>query len=282
MYIKKVAVVGAGTMGADICYTIAMAGIPVVLRDVSREQLDHARQHIQELFQGRVARNKMSVGDVEDRMSFITFSGDLHDLESVTLAIEAVTEKLAVKKAVFRELDLVLPPLSMIVSNTSALSISHLATVTSRPTRVAGMHFFYPAHMMKLVEVIAGHQTSTETVEAVVRLSEEIRKIPVKVKECPGFVVNRILMASMAEVLRFKEEHRLDAASIDQVVTQNKIAPMGPFMLADALGLDVALEVANTLHKALGDRFRPSSELEQLVAEGHLGMKTGQGFYSYR
>ena len=110
MYIKKVAVVGAGTMGADICYTIAMAGIPVVLRDVSREQLDHARQHIQELFQGRVARNKMSVGDVEDRMSFITFSGDLHDLESVTLAIEAVTEKLAVKKAVFRELDLVLPP----------------------------------------------------------------------------------------------------------------------------------------------------------------------------
>ena len=136
--------------------------------------------------------------------------------------------------------------------------------------------------MMKLVEVIAGHQTSTETVEAVVRLSEEIRKIPVKVKECPGFVVNRILMASMAEVLRFKEEHRLDAASIDQVVTQNKIAPMGPFMLADALGLDVALEVANTLHKALGDRFRPSSELEQLVAEGHLGMKTGQGFYSYR
>ncbi|MCL4352456.1 MAG: 3-hydroxyacyl-CoA dehydrogenase family protein [Firmicutes bacterium] len=282
MYIKKVAVVGAGTMGADICYTIAMAGIPVVIRDVSNEQLDHARQHIQELFQGRVARNKMSPADVEDRMNFITFSGDLDDLDGVTLAIEAVTEKMAVKEAVFRELDQVLSPLSVIVSNTSALSISHLATVTSRPTRVAGMHFFYPAHMMKLVEVIAGDQTSSETVEAVMRLAEEIRKIPVKVKECPGFVVNRILMSSMAEVLRYKEEHQLEAASIDQVITQNKLAPMGPFMLADALGLDVALEVANTLYQSLGDRFKPSRELEQLVAEGHLGMKTGQGFYSYR
>jgi 3-hydroxyacyl-CoA dehydrogenase len=136
--------------------------------------------------------------------------------------------------------------------------------------------------MMKLVEVIAGDQTSSETVEAVMRLAEEIRKIPVKVKECPGFVVNRILMASMAEVLRYKEEHQLEAASIDQVITQNKLAPMGPFMLADALGLDVALEVANTLYQSLGDRFKPSRELEQLVAEGHLGMKTGQGFYSYR
>ena len=282
MYIKKVAVVGAGTMGADICYTIAMAGIPVVLRDVSRDQLAHARQHIGELFQGRVARNKMSPADAEDRMNFITFSGDLQDLDGVTLAIEAVTEKMSIKEAVFRELDQVLSPLSLIVSNTSALSISHLATVTSRPTRVAGMHFFYPAHMMKLVEVIAGDQTSAETIETVTRLAEEIRKIPVNVKECPGFVVNRILMASMAEVLRFKEEHQLDAASIDQAITQNKIAPMGPFMLADALGLDVALEVANTLNQALGDRFKPSRELEQLVAEGHLGMKTGQGFYSYR
>ncbi|MHB1955289.1 MAG: 3-hydroxyacyl-CoA dehydrogenase family protein [Sulfobacillus sp.] len=282
MYIKKVAVIGAGTMGADICYSIATAGIPVVLRDVSQDVLTRARQHIQELFDGRVARNKMSAADALDRMSFIVFSSNLDDMKDVTVAIEAVTEKMKVKQAVFRELDQILAPMALIVSNTSALSITELAQATRRPERVAGMHFFYPAHMMKLVEVIAGEKTSDETLYTVMRLAEEIRKIPVKVKECPGFVVNRVLMASMAEVLRFKEERGIDAATIDQVVAKNKIAPMGPFMLADALGLDVAYEVAQTLYQTLGDRFKPSDELKQLVLQGHLGVKTGQGFYSYR
>ncbi len=282
MYIKKVAVIGAGTMGADICYSIATAGIPVVLRDVSEDVLTRARQHIQELFDGRVARNKMSAADALDRMSFIVFSSNLDDMKDVTVAIEAVTEKMKVKQAVFRELDQILAPMALIVSNTSALSITELAQATRRPERVAGMHFFYPAHMMKLVEVIAGEKTSDETLYTVMRLAEEIRKIPVKVKECPGFVVNRVLMASMAEVLRFKEERGIDAATIDQVVTKNKIAPMGPFMLADALGLDVAYEVAQTLYQTLGERFKPSDELKQLVLQGHLGVKTGQGFYSYR
>ncbi|MHB1610089.1 MAG: 3-hydroxyacyl-CoA dehydrogenase family protein [Sulfobacillus sp.] len=282
MYIKKVAVIGAGTMGADICYSIATAGIPVVLRDVSEDVLTRARQHIQELFDGRVARNKMSAADALDRMSFIVFSSNLDDMKDVTVAIEAVTEKMKVKQAVFRELDQILAPMALIVSNTSALSITELAQATRRPERVAGMHFFYPAHMMKLVEVIAGEKTSDETLYTVMRLAEEIRKIPVKVKECPGFVVNRVLMASMAEVLRFKEERGIDAATIDQVVAKNKIAPMGPFMLADALGLDVAYEVAQTLYQTLGDRFKPSDELKQLVLQGHLGVKTGQGFYSYR
>ncbi len=282
MYIKKVAVIGAGTMGADICYSIATAGIPVVLRDVSEDVLTRARQHIQELFDGRVARNKMSAADALDRMSFIVFSSNLDDMKDVTVAIEAVTEKMKVKQAVFRELDQILAPMALIVSNTSALSITELAQATRRPERVAGMHFFYPAHMMKLVEVIAGEKTSDETLYTVMRLAEEIRKIPVKVKECPGFVVNRVLMASMAEVLRFKEERGIDAATIDQVVAKNKIAPMGPFMLADALGLDVAYEVAQTLYQTLGDRFKPSDELKQLVLQGHLGVKTGQVFYSYR
>ncbi len=281
MYVKKIAVVGAGTMGADICYTIATRGIPVVLRDVDEAQLTRAKKHIQELFDGRVGTNKMTLADAQDRMGFITFSSRLEDLDGVTLAIEAVTEQIRVKEAVFRELDQTLSSMALIVSNTSALSISHLAEVTGRPDRVAGMHFFYPAHMMKLVEVIAGDQSSDETIDTVMRLAEEIRKIPVRVKECPGFVVNRVLMASMAEVLRFKEEHDIAAAEIDQAITEAKIAPMGPFFLADALGLDVAYEVAQYLTQALGARFRPSDELKNMVAEGHLGMKTGHGFYSY-
>lgn len=281
MYIKKVAVVGAGTMGADICYTIATRGIPVVLRDVDESQLARAKQHIQELFDGRVGANKMTKSDAADRMGFITFSSHLDDLDGVSLAIEAVTEQMRIKEAVFRELDRTLSPLALIVSNTSALSISHLAAVTGRPDRVAGMHFFYPAHMMKLVEVIAGDHSSDETIDTVMRLAEEIRKIPVRVKECPGFVVNRILMASMAEVLRFKEEHTSAAAEIDQAITEAKVAPMGPFFLADALGLDVAYEVAQHLTQELGERFLPSQELKTLIAEGHLGMKNGRGFYSY-
>ncbi len=281
MYVKKVAVVGAGTMGADICYTIATRGIPVVLRDVDEAQLNRAKHHIEELFEGRVGTKKITAEDAADRLSFITFSSHLEDLQGVTVAIEAVTEQMRVKEAVFLELDRVLSPMALIVSNTSALSISHLAALTGRPDRVAGMHFFYPAHMMKLVEVIAGEHSSRETLDTVRGLAEEIRKIPVRVKECPGFVVNRVLMASMAEVLRFKEEHGLQAAEIDQVITESKLAPMGPFVLADALGLDVAYKVAEHLTQELGDRFRPSPELKTLVAEGHLGMKTGRGFYSY-
>lgn len=281
MYVKKVAVVGAGTMGADICYTIATRGIPVVLRDVDTAQLDRAKHHIEELFEGRVATKKMTAEEARDRLSFITFSSRLEDLEGVTVAIEAVTEQMSVKEAVFRELDRVLSPMAIIASNTSALSISHLAAITGRPDRVAGMHFFYPAHMMKLVEVIAGEHSSVETLATIRGLAEEIRKIPVRVKECPGFVVNRVLMASMAEVLRFKEEHGLAAAEIDQAITDTKLAPMGPFVLADALGLDVAYEVAEHLTLELGERFRPSQELKTLVAEGHWGMKTGRGFYSY-
>ncbi len=269
-------------MGADIAYVIASAGVPVVLRDVDAAQLDRARQHVSDLWNTRVKRGKMTASQAADRLANMRFSQDPQDLADVSLAIEAVSERMEVKKSVFRELDRVLPPLALIASNTSALSISELAAVTGRAKRVVGMHFFYPAHMMKLVEVIAGEETARETIAAVMQFSEEIRKIPVKVKECPGFVVNRVLMAAMAEVLRFKEETGVDAADIDQAVTRGGLAPMGPLRLADALGLDVAWEVANTLSAAYGERFRPSQEFASLIAAGHYGIKSGQGFYSYR
>ncbi|OLZ11121.1 3-hydroxyacyl-CoA dehydrogenase [Sulfobacillus thermosulfidooxidans] len=281
MYVKKVAVVGAGTMGADIAYSLAMANIPVVLRDVDENALQRAQEHIRHVMQGRIDKGRLSPPEAEKRFAQIRFSAQDKDLYDVSVAIEAVPEKMALKQQVFRELDRILPPLAILASNTSALSISEMANATTRPERVAGMHFFYPAHTMKLVEIIAGDSTDQDVLDTLTRLSEELRKIPVVVKECPGFVVNRILTASMAEVMRFKAAHHVSAHDIDAVITKNHLAPMGPFVLADALGLDIAWDVANTLQKAYGDRFYPGPELGELVQQHHLGVKTGQGFYSY-
>ena len=281
MYIKKVAVIGSGTMGSDIAYVVASAGIPVVVKDVDESALVRSEEHISDLFQARVGKGRLAPGDAESLKALIHYTTHDEDLASVSLAIEAVSENMRVKKRVFQDLDRVLGPLAIIVSNTSALSITELATVTGRPGRVAGFHFFFPAHMMKLIEVISGKETEKDTVDTLRRFAEEIRKIPVSVKECPGFVVNRVLMASMAEVLRFQHETGVPYEEIDQAVTKARLAPMGPFVLADALGLDVALEVARTLSQAYGERFSPGPQLEALVAQGHRGLKTKQGFYSY-
>ena len=282
MYVKKVAVVGAGTMGADIAYNFAIANIPVVLRDIDSKILAKAQEHIRDVMKGRVAKGRLSTAEMEKRLEKIQFSTQDEDLLDVSLAIEAVPESLPLKQKVFQELDRLLPPLAILASNTSALSITEMANVTIRPERVAGMHFFYPAHTMRLVEVIAGTETDKDVTATLVRLSEELRKIPVVVHECPGFVVNRVLMASLAEVLRFKEEQHLSPQDIDGVVTTRKLSPMGPFVLADALGLDVAWDVSQILQKAYGERFNPGDELGALVRQHHLGVKTGQGFYSYQ
>ncbi|MCY0900142.1 MAG: 3-hydroxyacyl-CoA dehydrogenase family protein [Firmicutes bacterium] len=281
MYVKRLAVIGAGTMGADIAYVAANAGIPVVLKDVQQEVLDRAQRHIYDLFENRVKRGRITGEQAEARRQHIQYTTENGLLSDVSLAIEAVSENLDLKKSVFRELDQVLPPLSLIASNTSALPISALASVTGRPDRVAGFHFFFPAHMMKLIEIVQGEETSRETVETLRRLAEELRKIPVLVKDSPGFIVNRVLMAAMAEVLRFQEETGVSYADIDQAVARAKIAPMGPFVLADALGLDVTLEVAETLAAHYGERFGPANQLQQLVKQGHLGIKSGHGFYAY-
>lgn len=281
MYIKRTAVIGSGTMGADIAYVIASAGIPVVMKDIDETALSRAGQHIEELFQTRIARGRMTLVDANALRALVSYTTRDDDLADVSLAIEAVSEKMSVKKRVFQDLDRVLPALSIIASNTSALSITELAQVTGRPERVAGFHFFFPAHMMKLIEVISGERTSPETLQTLKRFAEEIRKIPVAVRECPGFVVNRVLMASMAEVLRFQHETEVPFGEIDQAVMKAGLAPMGPFVLADALGLDVALEVARTLTQAYGDRFQPGPQLEERVSQGHLGLKTKEGFYSY-
>lgn len=282
MYIKKVGVVGAGTMGSDIAFVVASAGIPVVIKDVSGSVLDNSRKHIEQLFQGRVKKGRMTEEDAQGHLARMTWTASDDGLADVSLGIEAVPEQRAIKEAVFRELDQILPPLSMIVTNTSALSVHMLSKVTSRPSRIAGLHFFYPAHQMKLVEIIRGPETSQETVETLMRFSEEIRKISVVVQDRPGFVVNRVLMAAMAEVLRFREETGIRPEEIDQVITSRGLAPMGPFVLADALGLDVVWEVSKTLVEAYGDRFEVGGEVERLVRDRCFGQKSGQGFYSYQ
>lgn len=281
MYIKRTAVIGSGTMGADIAYVIANAGIPVVMKDIDVKALDRARDHIAGLFQNRVGLGRISADSAKERQQLVTYTTESSDLADISLAIEAVSENIDVKKRVFQELDQVLPPLSLLVSNTSALSITELAQMTGRPERVAGFHFFFPAHMMKLIEVVSGNKTSPETLETLKRFAEEIRKVPVAVRECPGFVVNRVLMASMTEVLRFQQETNLPYQTIDQAIMKSGVAPMGPFVLADALGLDVAFEVALTLKAAYGERFDPGPQLEALVSQGHLGLKSKHGFYQY-
>jgi 3-hydroxybutyryl-CoA dehydrogenase len=281
VYIETAAVIGAGTMGADIAYCFAVAGVPVVLRDVSEPQLEHARAHLEELMARRVRRGRLTAAEAERRLALVRYTRELAVLRDVDLAVEAVPEDMDLKRRVMEELDRWLAPIALIASNTSALSITALGQATGRPERVAGFHFFFPAHTMRLIEVVAGRDTAEETVDSLVRVAEDIHKLPIRVRECPGFVVNRVLTRAMAEVFRYQEETGASAEDIDRRITEAGAAPMGPFRLADALGLDVALEVARTLEEAYGERFRAGRALVDLVAAGHLGVKSGQGFYRY-
>jgi 3-hydroxyacyl-CoA dehydrogenase len=279
LYVEQVGIVGGGTMGGDIAAVFLLAGIPTVVRDVDETQIDRVRAHIETRFAERVKRGRLSAPEAQRRLAGLTLTTNWEAFSRVDLAIEAVPERLAIKQAVFRELDRVLPPLAVMASNTSALSITEMGRATTRPHRVAGFHFFFPAVVMRLIEVVAGQDTDQDTVLSLVRVAEEIHKLPVRVRECPGFVVNRVLMRSLAEVFRFQEETGVGAAAIDRAVMDSRTAPMGPFQLADALGLDITLDVAQTLERAYGDRFRPGEALVGLVQEGRLGQKSGGGFY---
>jgi 3-hydroxybutyryl-CoA dehydrogenase len=281
VYVETAAVVGAGTMGADIAYCFAVAGVPVVLRDVSAAQLDRAKAHLDELMARRVARGRLQEAGARRRLQLVRYTTELAPLREVDLAIEAVPEQMALKQRVLEELDRWLPPIAILASNTSALSITELGRATGRPEQVAGFHFFFPAHTMRLIEVVAGADTRPDVMDSLVRVAEEIHKLPIRVRECPGFVVNRVLMRALAEVFRYQEETGASPAAIDEQIAKSGAAPMGPFRLGDALGLDVVLEVARTLEAHYGDRFRPGEALQTLVAAGHLGVKTGRGFYAY-
>jgi 3-hydroxyacyl-CoA dehydrogenase len=280
MYIFKAAVIGAGAMGAEIAQVISYSGLPVLLKDVDQGMLDKGMARIRKIYQGRVDKGKMSASDMDGKLSLVTPTLAYDEFGDVDIVIEAVPEKMAVKRAVLGQLAEVLPESTIIASNTSALSISEMGAASGRPAKVLGMHFFNPAHVMKLVEIIPGLDTSQETVDDVVSFTESLRKLPIVVQECPGFLVNRLLMPYMNEAVLALEEGEATANDIDQQM-QAWGMPMGPFFLMDMLGLDVCADVGQYLQAEYGERMRGAALFPLLVGAGRLGEKSGAGFYGY-
>jgi 3-hydroxyacyl-CoA dehydrogenase len=281
MFVFRAAVVGAGTMGGEIAHAIADADIPVVLKDVEASRVDQGLEQARSLWQGRVDAGKLEAGELERRLALITATTDYDRLGDVDFAIEAVPERMEIKRTVFSELDEVTPGHAILASNTSSLSITEMGEVTTRPDKVVGFHFFYPASVMRLIEIVEGEDTSAETAQAASNFAQAIRKLPIRCGEAPGFVVNRILNSGVSELWRFQQETGTPVAELDQAVVDSTAAPAGPFRVADLLGLDTVLHVAEHLREAYGERFYVHPGIERLVAEGHLGAKTGKGFYDH-
>jgi 3-hydroxyacyl-CoA dehydrogenase len=281
MFVFKAAVVGAGTMGGEIAQTIANADIPVVLKDVDQKFVDQGLEKARSLWQGRVDAGKLDAAELERKLALITGTTEYAGFGDVDFVIEAVPERMQIKQTVFAELDEVTPGHAILSSNTSSLSITEMGEVTSRPDKVVGFHFFYPASVMRLIEVIEGDDTSTETSQAAYNFAQTIKKMPIRCGEAPGFVVNRILNSSVAELWRVQEETGIEIKEIDKIVADSKAAPMGPFFLTDLLGLDTVLHVAEHLKDSYGDRFFVHKQMQELVAAGNLGAKTGKGFYEH-
>jgi len=280
MYIFKAAVVGAGTMGGEIAQVITFTGLPVVLKDIDQGMLDKGMERARSIYQRRVDKGKMSTGDMQSKLDLIIPTLSYDDLGDVDIVIEAVPEQMHIKRAVFKELEQACPDEAILASNTSALSISEMGAATKKPHKVVGMHFFNPASVMKLVEVIPGLDSSQETVDDVVMFAESLRKIPVVVQECPGFLVNRLLLPYLVESARALEEGAGSATEIDQAVVDWGM-PMGPFTLMDMLGLDVCAHVGLYLHSEYGDRMTPAPLFTKLVEAGRLGEKSATGFYDH-
>jgi 3-hydroxyacyl-CoA dehydrogenase len=282
MFVFKAAVVGAGTMGGEIAQAIANADIPVVLKDVEVKFVDQGIEKARSLWQARVDQGKMGPGELQRKLGLIEGTTNYDHFGDVDFVLEAVPERMLVKQTVFSELDEVTPGHAILASNTSSLSITEMAEVTSRPDKVVGFHFFYPASVMRLIEVIEGDDTSPETAQAAASFAQRIRKLPIRCVEAPGFVVNRILNSSVSELWRLQQETGMGVKELDKLVADSKAAPMGPFFLTDLLGLDTVLHVAEHLKESYGERFFVHRQMQELVKAGDLGAKTGKGFYEHR
>lgn len=282
MSIFRAAVVGAGTMGAGIAHAIADAGVPVILTDVDRGSVDAGMAKARSIWAGRVQAGKIDAAEVERRFALIEPATGYEGFGRVDLVIEAVPERMELKQAVFSELDEVTGGQAILASNTSALSITEIAEATTRADRVVGLHFFYPASVARAVEVVEGEYTSGETLQAVSAFVQAIRKLPIRCGEAPGFIVNRILGACWSEAWRYQQATGAGMDEIDSALVEGKASPVGPFALADKLGLDTLALVAEHLAEAYGERFFVHPELTRLAERGDLGVKTGRGFYEHR
>ena len=280
--IRKVGVIGAGTMGNGIAHVFARSGYHVVLCEVEQRFLDRGLEMLRKNLEREAAKGKITADDAQAALARVTGGLDRERLADCDFVTEAATEKFEIKKTIFADLDRITRKDVILASNTSSISVTKLANVTSRPDRVIGMHFFNPVPMMKLVEVIRGMATSQETYDQVRDLAVKLEKTPIEVNDAPGFVSNRVLMPLLNEAMYAVMEGVATPEAVDEVFKLGMAHPMGPLTLADFIGLDVCLDIMRVLQEGFGDpKYRPCPLLVRMVDAGWLGRKSGRGFYQY-
>jgi len=280
---KNIAVIGSGTMGNGIAHTFAQFGYSVALIDISKEALDKGIATITKNLDRQVSKEKISAEDKNSTLSNIkTFTSIEQGVQDVELVVEAATENVDLKLKIFEDLDKLTGADVILASNTSSISITKIAAVTSKPEKVIGMHFMNPVPVMKLVEIIRGYSTSNEVTELIMETSRKLNKVPVEVNDYPGFVANRVLMPMINEAIITLHEGVAGVAEIDTVMKLGMAHPMGPLQLADFIGLDVCLAIMEVLHEGFGNpKYAPCPLLVNMVMAGKKGIKTGEGFYSW-
>jgi 3-hydroxybutyryl-CoA dehydrogenase len=280
--IRTVGVVGLGTMGAGIAQISVQSGFDTVGREVSSEVAERGRATVERYLSRGVEKGRFSAAERDAALGRLVLTTDLSDLAGCDLVIEAVLEDLELKREVFTELDRITRPEAILATNTSALSVSEIAEATERPQRVVGMHFFNPAPVLPLVEIVRGRESSAEAVDAAYGWAERAGKQPVRCNDTPGFIVNRILIPLLNDCVRVLEEASVQPEEIDKAMTNGAGWPMGPCALIDLIGVDVHVHASEALYGKLGEpRMAPPERLLRMQEEGHLGRKSGQGFYSY-